>query len=883
MKKVINFIKEHNYLMILLIFIGFSISLSLTYSNFIVTSNNHKAAEMYIGELKYSIEIDGTTTNTLTVPAGETIIDVKVNNLNPVDTYYKLLYLNNSNLEIKYFSETKDTDEVKTNYKSPNDSVTSSNTNNLKLFIRNNSDTNQEVSFSLKGGYINNTLSDISVPSGYSKITIDNSSNNTYFCKTSDTLTQGLEYVNGQYTYRYLKTFNIVGGNNDDEDDVKLILVDLLNDGWSIKLTDKTSTEDVTSKLCTYINNKPIISMRYMFEESQSITLDLSSFDTSNVTDMSGMFYNSKATTLDLSSFDTSNVTDMSGMFSNSKAVTLNLSSFDTSNATDMSAMFYNSKATSLNLSSFDTSKVTNMGGMFQRSQATVLDLSSFDTSNVTDMSWMFSDSQATTLNLSNFNTSNVTNMKEMFYKSQATTLDLSSFNTSNVTNMSNMFGYSQATTLNLSSFDTSNVTNMRDMFSSSKAATLDLSSFDTSKVINMSYMFYRSPATTLDLSNFDTSNVTNMSSMFYVSQATTLDLSSFNTSKVTDMSWMFSDSQATTLNLSNFNTSNVTNMKKMFYASVATTLDLSSFDTSNATNMSYMFDLSFELKTIYVSNKFTTDKVKNSTEMFNGCTSLIGGSGTKYNSSYKDKTYARIDGGTSNPGYFTDVSQKPSTFDTDDWATIVKSVKEGNTRKYKVGDTKTIDMGRYGTHTLRIANTSTPSECSTSGFSQTACGFVLEFADIITTNKMNNTDTNVGGWPASSMRTFVNNDIYNKLPSDLKNGIIDTTVVSSHGSKDSSNFTSTDKLYLLAPKEIYSAWSDSYDTRQLDYYKNEGVTSSSYSKAIKMYNSSASYWWLRSAYSYYDYSFYRVGDGGGWGSDFASSTIGVSPAFRMG
>ena len=395
--------------------------------------------------------------------------------------------------------------------------------------------------------------------------------------------------------------------------------------------------------------------------------------------------------------------------------------------------------------------------------------------------------------------------------------------------------------------------------------------------------MFYRSPATTLDLSNFDTSNVTNMSSMFYRSQATTLDLSSFNTSKVTDMSWMFSDSQATTLNLSNFNTSNVTNMKKMFYASVATTLDLSSFDTSNATNMSYMFDLSFELKTIYVSNKFTTGKVKNSTEMFRGCTSLIGGSGTKYNSSYTDKTYARIDGGTSNPGYFTDVSQKPSTFDTDDWATIVKSVKEGNTRKYKVGDTKTIDMGRYGTHTLRIANTSTPSECSTSGFSQTACGFVLEFADIITTNKMNNTDTNVGGWPASSMRTFVNNDIYNKLPSDLKNGIIDTTVVSSHGSKDSSNFTSTDKLYLLAPKEIYSAWSDSYDTRQLDYYKNEGVTSSSYSKAIKMYNSSASYWWLRSAYSYYDYSFYRVGDGGGWGSDFASSTIGVSPAFRMG
>ena len=57
--------------------------------------------------------------------------------------------------------------------------------------------------------------------------------------------------------------------------------------------------------------------------------------------------------------------------------------------------------------------------------------------------------------------------------------------------------------------------------------------------------------------------------------------------------------------------------------------------------------------------------------------------------------------------------------------------------KKYNVGDTKEIDMGTYGTHTLRIANKSTPSECSTEGFSQTACGFVLEFQDIITTSKM--------------------------------------------------------------------------------------------------------------------------------------------------
>ena len=69
---------------------------------------------------------------------------------------------------------------------------------------------------------------------------------------------------------------------------------------------------------------------------------------------------------------------------------------------------------------------------------------------------------------------------------------------------------------------------------------------------------------------------------------------------------------------------------------------------------MSNMFYSSTNLKTIYASNKFNTDKVTSSTDMFSSCTKLIGGAGTKYNSSYVDKTYARIDGGTSNPGYFT-------------------------------------------------------------------------------------------------------------------------------------------------------------------------------------------------------------------------------------
>ena len=363
------------------------------------------------------------------------------------------------------------------------------------------------------------------------------------YCTFDGELTQGAEYVNGQYTYRYKQKYTSSNWINNN------------GNGWGVTLTDKTSTDSVTSKLCTYINDKPIISMSYVFFDSQATSIDLSSFNTSNVTNMSGMFFRSQATTLDVSNFDTSIVNDMNRMF--------------------------------------------------WGSQASIIDgLENFDTSNVIYMDYMFLDSQATILDLS--------------------------------------------------SFDTSKVTNMRAMFEEVQVKIIDVSNFNTSKVTNMSGMFFGSQATTLDVSNFNTSKVTNMSGMFSGSQATTLDLSSFDTSKVTNMGNMFSNSEITTLNLSSFNTSNVTNMYRMFSASKTAVLDLSGFDTSNVTDMSEMFAGSVNLKTIYSSNKFNINAVTDSTSMFNSCKSLVGGSGTIFNSSYTDKTYARIDGGTTNPGYFT-------------------------------------------------------------------------------------------------------------------------------------------------------------------------------------------------------------------------------------
>ena len=229
-----------------------------------------------------------------------------------------------------------------------------------------------------------------------------------------------------------------------------------------------------------------------------------------------------------------------------------------------------------------------------------------------------------------------------------------------------------------------------------------------------------------------------------------------------------------------------------------------------------------------------------------------------------------------------------PVSFSEDSWQTIQKTVKAGNTDKYNVGDTKEVDLGTLGTHTVRIAN---KSECTTET-SETACGFVVEFVDIIEKHNYNKADTtnpygtNVGGWRDSELRTYINDTIYKSLPSDLQNVITTTKVISGHGSTSGeTNFETQDKLYLLNAQEVWST--NDYDTsvgtsKQLDYYKNQGVTENNYAGAKKQYNGSNYYWWLRSAESNATDIFLFVSDSGYRSSYGANGSYGVSPAFRI-
>ncbi len=152
----------------------------------------------------------------------------------------------------------------------------------------------------------------------------------------------------------------------------------------------------------------------------------------------------------------------------------------------------------------------------------------------------------------------------------------------------------------------------------------------------------------------------------------------------------------------------------------------------------------------------------------------------------------------------------------------------------------------------------------------------------------MSDTGTNVGGWPATSMRTYLNGDFYNLLSDDLKNNIIDTTVVSGHGSSESNNFTTTDKIYLLAPKEIYNDFANIFESskdlsRQLDYYKYNSIANYSDFVALKKYGDTNDYWWHRTATTDNNTSFFLTYETGEWGYIDNTVEFGVSPAFRIG
>lgn len=457
-----------------------------------------------------------------------------------------------------------------------------------------------------------------------------------------------------------------------------------------------------------YLNTSQVTNMQCMFQNCESLeALDLSTFNTENVTSMYGMFESCKSLkSLNLSSFNTSKVTLMVHMFNNCESLTaLDLSRFNTENVKDYEYMFHSCKSlTALDLSSFNSKEILNTSIMFSGCFALkTLDISSFDTSKTTDMPSMFGECYAleTIYASSAFTTDNVKNDSYMFSNCRK----LKNFDESNSGKTHAHIGeggyftvapawvrFDAATgtlTFQCSSAKTDADTDFFLNEGSDKPGWYGTKSADIKTVVFKRNFRDARPTTCSlwfgsctnltsieGLENLNTSDVTSMDHMFYkCGQLRALDLSGFNTEKVEDMSDMFSNCKnLETLNLSSFKTNNLTNMSEMFLECnkiaqldlsgfntsgvkaldqvfkrcyVLESLDLSSFDTKLVTEMSSLFDNCQSLKTIYVSDNFSTYRVKYSTNMFSYCNNLKGA--TAFAEKEKDKARANY-----TDGYFT-------------------------------------------------------------------------------------------------------------------------------------------------------------------------------------------------------------------------------------
>ena len=427
-----------------------------------------------------------------------------------------------------------------------------------------------------------------------------------------------------------------------------------------------------------------------MFSNCTSLeTLDLSSFNTEKVTNMSEMFVGStNLRTINLpKGFIGSNVTDLNGMFRGCASLTeLDLSGSNAEKVKDMCKMFYGCVALSnLNLSGFKTGSVTDMRYFFNTSKVIGMNLMFYMCTNLES------------IDLSSFDTENLQQMDHMFYSCRKLEmLDLSSFATPNMTSMLSAFNNCKnlKTIYVTSAFTTDKVTEGRSAF----AGCVNLPNYNPDKTgVEMAHTgeggylkaataswvrwdaptgtlsFHRSatkPAgdNILDLGygiypNWDTHaaeikkvvfkagfrDETHTTCSKWFSGCTNLTsiegIENLNTSNVKYMNEMFGQcSNLETLDLSHFNTENVVNMSNMFNGCTKLhKLNISSFNTENVTNMYGMFYGCSSLETLDLSH-FNTRYVRKDgmNYMFNGCSSL---SSLDVSNFITDKNSMQLDG----------------------------------------------------------------------------------------------------------------------------------------------------------------------------------------------------------------------------------------------
>ena len=397
---------------------------------------------------------------------------------------------------------------------------------------------------------------------------------------------------------------------------------------------------------------------------------------------MSSLFKNCTATDICLTSFKTSNVTDMSSMFEGcSKLTSLDLTTFNTENVQNNCSMFKDcSSLTSLTFGNFYVGFSTNLSAMFQGCSAlTSVDLSKFNTANVIDMQYMFDGCKSlASLDVSMFDTGNVLNMCNMFSGcSSLTELDLMNFSTSNVQTMDNMFAGNSSLVWIFadSKFSTASCTRGNGMFNGCESL-LGAINYDASKTdknyANCStgyfadknkgrntYVRLKNRVLTFYYSYYKQSGDYGLNSGTEVPgwkgksfTKVVFDKSFKDQSPWTCRWWFYKAYSLTSIEgIENLDVSGTRNITSMFESCTKLkVLDLSNFSTPNLNIMNRVFYGCYSLTTIYASDKFQIGK--QGTDVFTGCDKLKGEIG--FQKSKTDMTYANY-----KTGYFTKIVGK--------------------------------------------------------------------------------------------------------------------------------------------------------------------------------------------------------------------------------
>ena len=319
----------------------------------------------------------------------------------------------------------------------------------------------------------------------------------------------------------------------------------------------------------------------------------------------------------------------MNHMFYDCSALeSLNLTNFNTANVTDMSFMFHGCSALkSLDLTNFNTAKVVYMDNMFYGCSALKsLDLTNFNTAKVVYMDNMFYGcSDLTTIYASDkFDTDNVRNSLDMFTGCKSLK-DYSDSKTDHTYAYCGPDGYFTPV-FDYAEFDnaTGTLTFRRGLSKPAGAYDLNMESnnpgWEAQKRNIKKVVFDASFANARP-----TSCCRWFADCFYLTEIDGIE--NLNTQNVTDMREMFVCCYAlTSLDVSNFNTQNVEDMTDMFLGCEGLSLlDLSNFNTERVEYMSSMFSGCSTLQTIFASDKFVTDQVLGGSDMFSGCTNLKG------------------------------------------------------------------------------------------------------------------------------------------------------------------------------------------------------------------------------------------------------------------